>query len=265
MPPPVIEMSADKATSKSEENAFHDVLGIILAGLTCEASIKTTGVWISIGYRLILESCPKEVDERSREWQRLFAGLQVSSGFKSLFHSQPRRADKIQIIDLEHASLHMSCPIIPLQAPLPRLHISPEDDIYSLTQMMHTGLTHFTGRGLPTIWSCFSALEERPLLTTSFTAVDAAIIRDWAVQLDRWLARFNKPGRTYFIFIKLIMLTNFQDCSHPRVIVGLCFASTSSTGCWCYLSIIQLAGLIYLQHQPLLLNGMNCWFQHERH
>jgi hypothetical protein len=85
MPPPATEMSADKATSKSEEDAFHDVLGIILAGLTCEASIKTTGIWISIGYRLILESCPKEVDERSREWQRLFAGLQVSSDFKNPF------------------------------------------------------------------------------------------------------------------------------------------------------------------------------------
>jgi hypothetical protein len=159
----------------------------------------------------------------------------------------------------------MSCPIIPLQAPLPRLHISSEDDIYSLTQMMHTGLTHFTGRGLPTIWSCFSVLEERPLLTTSFTAVDAAIIRDWAVQLDRWLARFNKPGRGYFIPIILLMLTTFQDCSHPRMIVGSYFASTFSTGCWCYLSIIQLAGLIYLLHRPLLLSGMNCWFQHERH
>lgn len=63
--------------STAEENAFQDVLGIILAGLTCEASTSTTGIWISIGYRLVLESCPKEVDERSREWQRIFSGLQV--------------------------------------------------------------------------------------------------------------------------------------------------------------------------------------------
>lgn len=81
MPSPTNEMSADKAAFKFEEIAFYDVLGIILAGLTCEASIKTTGIWISIGYRLILESCPKEIDERSREWQRLFAGLQVSFFF----------------------------------------------------------------------------------------------------------------------------------------------------------------------------------------
>ena len=77
MPSPRTEACENEATSQYEEDAFHDVLGIILAGLTCEASIKTTGIWISIGYRLILESCPKEVDERSPEWQRLFAGLQV--------------------------------------------------------------------------------------------------------------------------------------------------------------------------------------------
>jgi hypothetical protein len=72
-PDPVEEVPA----SEVEENAFQDVLGIILAGLMCEASAKTTGIWISIGYRLVLESCPREVDVRSREWQMLFSGLQV--------------------------------------------------------------------------------------------------------------------------------------------------------------------------------------------
>lgn len=69
--------SQKRSSTEIEEAAFQNVLGIILAGLTCEASIKTVGIWISIGYRLVLESCPKEVNERSREWQRLFAGLQV--------------------------------------------------------------------------------------------------------------------------------------------------------------------------------------------
>lgn len=78
VPTPYID-NAVRAWSPStvEENAFQDVLGLILAGLTCEASTKTTGIWISIGYRLVLESCSKEVDNRSREWQRLFSGLQV--------------------------------------------------------------------------------------------------------------------------------------------------------------------------------------------
>jgi len=117
--------------SDLEENAFQDVLGIILAGLMCEASAKTTGIWISIGYRLVLESCPRELDVRSREWQMLFSGLQVSCLGLILI-----RTNNLQILDLEHASLHMSCPIIPLHAPLSRLHVSSEDDINSLSQMM---------------------------------------------------------------------------------------------------------------------------------
>ena len=58
---------------------------------------------------------------------------------------------------------------------------------------MHVGLSHFAGRGLPTIWSYFSTAErarstdKRP----SFSGVDAAVIRDWARQLDEWLARFS--------------------------------------------------------------------------
>lgn len=68
--------------------------------------------------------------------------------------------------------------------------------------MMHTGLTHFTGRGLPTIWSCFSKRVEEPLVTAPFTPVDAAVIRDWAAQLDRWLARFNSASRKHPIDMK---------------------------------------------------------------
>lgn len=75
---PQPELVDETAASDLEENAFQDVLGIILAGLMCEASAKTTGIWISIGYRLVLESCPRELDVRSREWQMLFSGLQVS-------------------------------------------------------------------------------------------------------------------------------------------------------------------------------------------
>lgn len=73
---------------------------------------------------------------------------------------------RLQIIDLEHASLHMSCPIVPKEAPLPslrQLQTSAKDPFYSLTQMMHTGLSHFTGRGLPTIMSFISSNQVRIL------------------------------------------------------------------------------------------------------
>lgn len=160
------------SAADNEEWAFQTVLGIILTGLLSEAQVRETGLWISLAYRLVLENCPSQIDERSRGWRKLFTGL--------------------QIVDLEHASLHMSCPVIPLEAPLTRLHISPNDQLYRLSRMMHTGLTHFTGRGLPTIWSCFSKVPEETLNHASpFTGVDSAVIRDWARQLDDWLAQFS--------------------------------------------------------------------------
>lgn len=58
--------------------------------------------------------------------------------------------------------------------------------------MMHTGLTHFTGRGLPTIWSYFTTDTPTIVdLSVSFSGVDAAVIRDWARQLDDWLVEFG--------------------------------------------------------------------------
>ncbi|KAK8048218.1 hypothetical protein PG994_009948 [Apiospora phragmitis] len=167
---------------EAEEWAFQTVLGIILAGLLTEAYVRETGVWISVAYRLILEHCPPHADDGgphrygcAREWRRLFSGC--------------------QIVDLEHASLHLSCPVIPIEAPLPALRISPRDQLYRLSRMMHTGLAHFTGRGLPTIWSCFTRESPPPdavmSATCSFSAVDAAVIRDWARQLDEWLVDFS--------------------------------------------------------------------------
>ena len=68
IPQPAADANSNVSVFVLEESAFQDVLGIILAGRACEASTKTTGMWISIGYRLVLESCPRGIDERSREW-----------------------------------------------------------------------------------------------------------------------------------------------------------------------------------------------------
>lgn len=46
------------AKLSEEQKAFQNVLGLILAGLVSEAFIETTGLWISIGYRLALDYCP---------------------------------------------------------------------------------------------------------------------------------------------------------------------------------------------------------------
>lgn len=156
----------------AEEWAFQTILAIVLAGLLCEATTRETGVWISIAYRLILDHCPPWVDERSREWRKLFSG--------------------VQIVDLEHASLHLACPVIPANAPLQTLQTAASDQLSRLSRIMHAGLTHFTGRGLPTIWSCFT---QEPLRldnsSITFNSTDAAVIRDWARQLDDWLVEFS--------------------------------------------------------------------------
>ncbi|KAJ6442363.1 fungal transcriptional regulatory protein [Purpureocillium lavendulum] len=159
-----------------EDWAFQTVLGIVLAGLLNEANVRETGIWISIAYRLVLEHCPPHMDERCRDWQRIFNG--------------------VQIVDLEHASLHLSCPVIPIESPLPALQISHRDQLYRLSRMMNTGLTRFSGRGLPTIWSCFSnnPVDASQAPSYPFTPVDAAVIRDWARHLDDWLVEFTKTG-----------------------------------------------------------------------
>lgn len=162
-------------TENAEEWAFQNVLGIVVAGLMMEANVRETGIWISVAYRLILEYCPSHLEDARRDWRNLFSG--------------------VQIIDLEHAALHLSCPVIPLEPPLQVLKISPRDQLYKLSRMMHTGLTHFTGRKLPTIWSCFDQPPESVACLAgsgTFTAVDAAVIRDWARQLDDWLIEFSQ-------------------------------------------------------------------------
>lgn len=183
----------------TEEWAFQTVLGIVIAGLLTEAIVRETGIWISIAYRLILEHCPAHVDDTSRQWRKLFSG--------------------VQIIDLEHASLHLSCPVIPIESPLPGLQTSHRDQLYRLSRMMHTGLTHFTGRGLPTIWSCFTGQVPTAVnLTGNFTAVDAAVIRDWARQLDEWLVEFSRSSESSEPDLKVVFR---QYVLHRLVVLSI--------------------------------------------
>ncbi|CZT47571.1 uncharacterized protein RSE6_08147 [Rhynchosporium secalis] len=173
--------NCDAPKISTEQKAFQNVLGLILAGLISEAFIETTGLWIAMGYRLTLDHCPVHIDEESYEWRGLFSGL--------------------QIIDLEHASLHMSCPILPKEAPLPSLRqlqsaANSKDPFFSLTQMMHIGLSHFVGRGLPTIWSFISSGQVDSTIKPppAFTEADGKVIKDWARQLDDWLVLWNKSN-----------------------------------------------------------------------
>lgn len=63
--------------------------------------------------------------------------------------------------------------------------------------MMHSGLSHFVGRGLPSIWSFVSGKGSGKLLNTewTFTDQDLQVIRRWAKGLDEWLVRYNGASR----------------------------------------------------------------------
>jgi hypothetical protein len=75
--PATADVNAIEPPLPAEQNAFQNVLGLILAGLISEGLIDTTGIWISIGYRLILDHCPVYIDQSANKWRQLFSGLQV--------------------------------------------------------------------------------------------------------------------------------------------------------------------------------------------
>ncbi|OQD64597.1 hypothetical protein PENPOL_c007G08854 [Penicillium polonicum] len=158
------------------EKAFHDILGLIMASLSCEAYVCATGSWIAMAYRIWLDHCPAEMNPTTKDWRALFSGLQV--------------------IDIEHASMHMSYPLLPRHAANPtiqQLDSSQGNAFQGLAEMMHFGLSHFVGRGLPSIWSSLNADDADivPTARSPFTESDSQVIRHWARKLDDWLVRYN--------------------------------------------------------------------------
>lgn len=96
--------------------------------------------------------------------------------------------------------MHMSYPVLPRHAPHPSLqsHDNHKSNAFQgLAEMMHYGMSHFVGRGLPTIWSSINAdvSEDMPVVRTPFTETDSQVIRLWARKLDDWLVRYNGASR----------------------------------------------------------------------
>lgn len=90
----------------------------------------------------------------------------------------------------------MSYPLLPRQPPIPgiqRLDNQPGHAFQGLAEMMHSGLSHFVGRGLPTIWCSINAdiTDRIPVVRSPFTEQDSEVIRLWARRLDEWLVRYN--------------------------------------------------------------------------
>lgn len=67
----------DSRQSK-RENAFRNILGLIMASLSSEAYIDATGSWIAMAYRIWLDHCPVDLTTTTQDWRCLFSGLQVS-------------------------------------------------------------------------------------------------------------------------------------------------------------------------------------------
>ncbi|KAJ5631516.1 uncharacterized protein N7484_011616 [Penicillium longicatenatum] len=174
--PSPVSMTEKKSPDVLKREAFHNILGLIMASLSSEAYVATTGLWIAMGYRLWLDHCPLDLEASTLDWRGLFSGLQV--------------------IDIEHASIHMSYPLIPRQPLTPgiqRLDSHQGNAFQGLAEMMHFGLSHFVGRGLPTIWCSINAeiSDYTPVVQSPFTERDSEIIRLWARKLDDWLVRYN--------------------------------------------------------------------------
>ena len=90
----------------------------------------------------------------------------------------------------------MSYPLLPRQPPTPgiqRLDSHQGNAFQGLAEMMHYGLSHFVGRGLPTIWCSINAesADRASVPRNSFTEHDSEVIRLWARKLDDWLVRYN--------------------------------------------------------------------------
>ena len=72
------ELEQDQPLPATKCKAFHNILGLIMACLSSEAYIDSTGSWIAMAYRLWLDHCPSEMDSRTtQDWRGLFSGLQV--------------------------------------------------------------------------------------------------------------------------------------------------------------------------------------------
>jgi hypothetical protein len=111
----------------------------------------------------------------------------------------------------------MCYPLLPKQPPpLPLRALGrQQDNAYrGLAQMMHSGLSHFVGRSLPSVWSFVSGQDSNapPGAESQFTERDLQVIRHWAKQLDDWLVHYNGASRKYKIGYYGARLRSLTSC-----------------------------------------------------
>lgn len=150
--------------------------------------------------------------------------------------------------------MHMTYPVLPRQPPgssVQRLNTHHGSAFQDLADMMHYGLSHFVGKGLPTIWCSINTdlAPDTPVLESDFSAHDSNVIRLWARKLDDWLVRYNGTSRKFpqqssaNVRRELCALTTPKN-RVPRIGRGFSFCSnTTYTNSMCFLYTIRPVGL----------------------
>lgn len=67
----------EAAAFRNQVEEYHNALGVVIAGLMCNASVATTGLWISMAYQMIVHGSEAGSGVKSSEWRGLYEGLRV--------------------------------------------------------------------------------------------------------------------------------------------------------------------------------------------
>ncbi|ORY25542.1 hypothetical protein BCR39DRAFT_590107 [Naematelia encephala] len=187
---------AEPATRADER--FNDVLGIILVGLLSIGWVSTVGLWVNTGFRLLLDGMTEEKGQRFDQWNGLWEGLRT--------------------IEVEHVSLHLTCPALPSTLPDPLFSSqlanqyepnSASSAIGKLHQIMQKRMQRFVGRGLPTAWDlvCSSSVTQTQV---SVTGDDIAATKRWVADIDEWYTVHSRMTTQASAYVRTIILLNYH-------------------------------------------------------
>jgi hypothetical protein len=135
---------------------------------------------------------------------------------------------------------------------------------------MHVGLSHFSGRHLPTIMeTVLGTKKSSPSLVPAavpYTAQDAKVIKGWAKELDNWLLRYHKPTRELFFVAKFWTgLEGYQvgnNAVRVRRISYCCSISFTSSLSYQYIIQYEVSTSPKTRHR---LSGRSCSLRRGQH
>ncbi|KAK8869445.1 hypothetical protein IAR55_000009 [Kwoniella newhampshirensis] len=184
----------------ASSDKFDDVLGIILVGLLAIGWVDTVGMWVHVGYRLLLDGMALERGKRLEEWKGLWEGLRT--------------------IELEHSSLHLVCPALPVIPPDPPFSSQSSSGpsstanaataIGELLQTMQNRMPRFVGRGLPTVWETVCCQPDPRVAKVQAKTDDLGAIQSWAGEIDQWYARHAPQNATANMYVRSVILLNYH-------------------------------------------------------